>query len=106
MLPMTCNEGYFHDPNPAQTSLSEIGVRMPANGPIASWAPTGFGVAPGHDLLAKGLFLALFYDKVRLGAAATQGKLYLVAQAPPGSYVDLVDTFLLLGDPGLKVPVQ
>jgi hypothetical protein len=107
MLPMTCNEGYFHDPNPAQTSLSEIGVRMQANGSIASWAPTGFGLAPGHDLLEKGLFLALFYDKVRLGAATTQGKLYLAANTPPGAnYADLIDTFLLLGDPGLKVPVQ
>jgi hypothetical protein len=106
MLPMTCNEGYFQDPDPAQTSLSEIGVRMKDNGPIASWAPTGFGLAPGHDFLEKGLLLALFYDGVRLGAAASAGKLYLAANAPPGTFIDLIDTFLLLGDSALKVPVQ
>ncbi len=106
MLPMTCNEGYFHDPDPAQTSLSEIGVRMPGNGPVASWAPTGFGLATGHDYLERGFFLALFYDRVSLGAAATLGKLYLVANVPPGQYADLIETFLLLGDPALKVPVQ
>lgn len=104
MLPMTCNEGYFVDP--AETSLSEVGVRAENKGAIASWSATGYGLAPGHDFLERGLFLALFHDKVNLGSAATQGKLYLVANAPPGKYLDLVDTFLLLGDPDLKVPVQ
>jgi hypothetical protein len=104
MLPMTCNEGYFIDP--AETSLSEIGVRADNKGAIASWSATGYGLAPGHDFLERGLFLALFYDKVNLGAAATQGKLYLAANAPAGKYLDLIDTFLLLGDPTLRVPVQ
>ncbi len=102
MLPMTCNEGYFIDP--AETSLSELGVRAENKGAIASWAPTGYGLAPGHDYLERGLFLGVFYDGQTLGRAATAAKLYLVANAPPGQYLDLVDTFLLLGDPALQVP--
>jgi len=102
MLPMTCNEGYFIDPT--ESSLSELGVRAENKGAIASWAPTGYGLAPGHDYLERGLFLGVFYDGQTLGRAATAAKLYLVANAPPGQYLDLVDTFLLLGDPALQVP--
>lgn len=101
MLPMTCNEGYFVDP--AEASLSEIGIRTEGKGSIATWAPTGYGLAPGHDYLERGLFLAVFNDGKPLGAAATAAKLYLVANAPPDTYRDLIDTFLLLGDPALQV---
>ena len=101
MLPMTCNEGYFIDPTEA--SLSESSIRMPSTGSVATWAPTGFGLAPGHDYLERGLFLSVFYDKASLGAGATAAKLYMVANVPPGSYADLIDTFLLLGDPALRV---
>lgn len=102
MLPMTCNEGYFIDP--AESSLSELGVRAENKGAIASWSPTGYGLAPGHDFLERGLFLSVFHDGAALGSGATMAKLYLVANAPPGKYLDLIDTFLLLGDPGLQVP--
>ena len=103
MLPMTCNEGYFIDPDPAQVSLSELGVRAENRGAIASWAPTGYGMAPGHDFLERGIFLAVFQDGKTLGSAATAAKLYMVGEAP-GQYLDLIDTFLLLGDPALRVP--
>jgi hypothetical protein len=102
MLPMTCNEGYFVDPT--ESSLSELEVRATGKGAIASWAPTGLGLAPGHDFLERGLFLAVFHDGKSLGSGATAAKLYLVANAPPGKYLDLIDTFLLLGDPALRVP--
>jgi hypothetical protein len=52
------------------------------------------------------LFQALFYSRVlELGAAITQAKLYLLANAPTGQYDDLIDTYLLLGDPALHVPL-
>ena len=102
MLPMTCNEGYFIDPS--ETSLSELGLRRADGGPVAAWAPTGYGLAPGHDYLERGLFLAMFHDGLSLGAGATAAKLYLVANAPSGAYADLIDTFLLLGDPALELP--
>jgi hypothetical protein len=107
MLPMTCNEGYFHEADASLESLSEAGVRRADAGAVASWAPTGFGLATGHDYLERGLFLALLHDRLpTLGAATTAGKLYLAAYAAPGQYADLLDTFLLLGDSALRVPTQ
>ena len=104
MLPMTCDEGYFHEADAGFESSGEASVRQPATGAIASWSPTGYGLSAGHDYLEKGLFLALFHNNVSsLGAATTAAKLYLSANAPPGRYADLIDTFLLLGDAGLRV---
>jgi hypothetical protein len=102
MLPMTCSEGSYH--SPTTTAVAEYGVRMPLNGAIASWSPTGFGLVTGHDYLEKGLVLALLHMGVdRLGPATTYGKQYLLDNAPAGAYRDLLDTFGLLGDPGLQV---
>ena len=107
MLPMTCNEGYFYEAAQDAQSTSEAAVRLPGNGAVASWAPTGYGLSSGHDYLEKGFFLSIFHGfGQRLGVATTDGKLYLAANAPPGSYLDLIDTFLLLGDPALVLPVE
>ncbi len=106
MLPMTCNEGYFHEAARTAQSTSEAAVRLPGNGAVASWAPTGYGLSSGHDYLERGFFLSVFHGfGWRVGAAATAGKLYLAANAPSGSYFDLIDTFLLMGDPALKLPL-
>lgn len=107
MLAMTCYEGSFHEPQAGFQSLGEASVRMPNTGAVASWSPTGFGLAPGHDYLEQGFFLALFHDKVqKLGMATTQAKQYLLDNAPPGKYDDLVDTFVLLGDPALTIKLE
>jgi hypothetical protein len=104
MLPMTCLEGFFHEADPTIMALGEAIVRMPGKGAVASWSPTGFGLVSGHDYLERGFFLALLHEHVaELGAATTYGKLYLLAHAPPQKYDDLVDTFVLLGDPALRV---
>ena len=103
VLAMTCYEGSFHDASPTQVILAEEFVRRPVNGAVASWSPTGFGLASGHDLMEQGLFLALFHNGVKqLGTAIDYGKQYLVLKAPPGKYLDLIDTFGLLGDPALE----
>jgi len=107
MLAMTCYEGSFHEPASGFTSLGEASVRMPDTGAVASWSPTGFGLTTGHDYLEKGFFLAVFHDGVKeVGAAITQAKQYLLDNAPSGKYDDLIDTFVLLGDPALKVKVD
>lgn len=107
MLPMTCNEGYFIEPARDAQSTSEAGVRLAGNGAIASWAPTGYGLSSGHDYLERGFFLSVFHGfGQELGAAATAGKLYLAANASYQSYLDLIDTFLLMGDPALSLPVE
>jgi len=105
VLAMTCFEGSFHDPPTiGWMSLAEDGVRMTEDGTIASWSATGFGVATGHDLLNQGIFLALFQDGVGdLGTATTQAKEYLDAHQLAHQYDDLIETYILLGDPGLKI---
>ncbi len=106
MLPMTCNEGYFQEADRNAQSASEASVRLPGRGAVASWAPTGFGLSSGHDYLERGFFQGIFHANIqRMGPATTHGKLYLAANAAPGKYDDLIDTFLLLGDPGLRLPI-
>jgi hypothetical protein len=103
-LPMACFEGFFHEAPLNSRSLSETYLFNPNGGAVASWSPTGFGVATGHDYLEKGLFLAVFTDQVAtLGEATTAGKQYLHNRAPAGAFEDLLDTFVLLGDPALQV---
>ena len=67
---MTCFEGSYHDPT--TTALAEAAVRMPVNGFIASWSPTGFGLVSGHDYLEKGVVFGPLHENVeRLGPATT-----------------------------------
>ncbi len=102
MAPMTCYDGFFHAPG--IPSLGESIVRAPGGGAIASWSPTGLGVAMGHDYLNRGLYQAIFFDDVvQLGPATTQGKLYLYSHT--GGYRELLDTYLLFGDPALALNV-
>lgn len=104
MLPMTCLEGFFHEAQANSDAFGEVIVRQPENGAVASFSPTGFGLASGHDYLERGLFLAVFHHEVdRLGPATIFAKLYLMANAPENKYDDLIDTYLLFGDPALRV---
>ncbi len=107
IVPMTCMEGYYIYPSPSgqnRSSLGEYIVKSSPNGAIASWSPTGFGVATGHDLLNKGLFDAIFKDDViALGPATTQAKLNLYTNSY--SNLELLDTYILFGDPALKLNV-
>ncbi len=81
-VPMTCNEGYFIYPQ-AQgfnyPSLAESLVRASNRGAIASFSPMGFGLSNGHDLLASGLYDALFYKNlIQVGFAADFAKYYSI----------------------------
>ncbi len=101
-LGMACFEGFFHQPD--LQPLAETYLLHPLGGAVASWSPTGFGVATGHDWLEQGLFLSVFQDgETILGLASDAGKLYLHNNAPAGKYDDLIDTFLLFGDPALQI---
>ena len=106
VLPMTCLEGSYH--NPRYASLGENVVRLSGRGAVASWSPTGLGVASGHDYLDRGFYDALFDWDVRgLGPATTAGKLNLFEneQSPSGDprFQDLIDTYILLGDPATNI---
>ncbi len=108
MVPMTCLEGYYITPSQAgstdRSSISETLVRMAGRGAIASFAPTGLGIATGHEFLNKGLYEALFYNGVsELGPATTLAKLKLYSSTP--GYRELIDTYLLMGDPAMRLQV-
>lgn len=101
-VPMTCLEGYFINPFSGSSSLAESLVRLPSAGAIASWSPTGQGVATGHDILEKGLFEAIFQENhTMLGPATTQARLYFYANS--FGFWDLLDTYILLGDPATRL---
>ncbi len=101
-LPMTCLDGYFHAAG--LSSLGESIVRASGRGAVASWSATGLGVAHGHDFLHRGFYRALFYeDKRVLGTATLAGKLNLYQGDTGGFFHDLIDTYIVLGDPALRI---
>jgi hypothetical protein len=104
MVPMTNQEGYFIRPSPVAFDYSCLGesiVRASARGAVASWSPTGLGVATGHQVLAQGLYDAIFSaGMVEIGPATTQAKIDLFGG---GSDLELIDTYVLFGDPALEL---
>jgi hypothetical protein len=105
-LPMACFEGFFHLAPVGSRSLAEAYLFNPGGGAVASWSPTGFGVATGHDWLEQGFFRALFHEEIHvLGDVVNWAKQFMDRTAPRGKYDDLIDTYHLLGDPALMVQV-
>ena len=104
---MTCLDGYWIHPNVSSASksgpsLAEELVRAPQNGAVATFSPTGLGVATGHDVLHQGFFEAVFQANAGdLGEAALSAKLRLYAS---GANFDLLHTFTIFGDPALRLP--
>jgi hypothetical protein len=105
---LTCMDGYYFYPKTGTTeypALAETLLSAPGKGAVASFSPTGWGLATGHDALERGLFDSIFYDYVTdLGSATTLAKLFMYSSTG-GGYVDLVETYLLFGDPATKLPV-
>lgn len=107
LLPMTCMEGYYIDPGTTESgfypSVAETITRVPNKGAIASWSPTGWGAVSGHDILNRGFFNALFQSgdgMMTLGMATQAGKIDLFST---GTNQDLMDTYLLFGDPATRI---
>ncbi|MFN8453777.1 MAG: C25 family cysteine peptidase [Anaerolineae bacterium] len=100
VVEMTCFTSFFHHPAYANT-FDETLVRRSGGGAIATWGSTGLGISTGHDTLYNGFYQALAgQSTARLGAAVLAGKLNLYAT---GFYLDLLDTYTLLGDPALNL---
>jgi hypothetical protein len=106
VLAMTCREGYFIYPDPYSANreaLAEVVTRVDGRGAVASWSPTGLGVTNGHDYLDQGFFNDLLRGtRGSIGQATAAGKLNLWSS---GYSLDLLDTFLLFGDPALQPPL-
>ena len=100
LLEMTCFTGSFQVPG--MPTLDEALLRHPSGGVVAAWGSTGLGISTGHGDLAGGFLKKLVSpDQVDLGTAALAGKLNLATHNP--AFIDLVDTFTLLGDPAMQM---
>ncbi len=101
-ITMGCLDGYFDWPN--RPSLAETFNRLPGAGTVAHWSPTGLGVATGHDVLHREFYRTLQRDPMRTLAVATEAakvKLYTEGHSP-----DLIHTFMIFGDPALRIGLR
>jgi hypothetical protein len=99
---LTCQDGYFirsQFPPLNYPSLAETLIRADNAGSIASFSPTGNGLANGHDLLAKSLYTSIYTNGTTLLGPATS---FAKTQVTAG-YYDLIDTFMLFGDPATRL---
>ena len=100
VLSMTCFTGYYH--HPEYGTLDESLLRQAGGGAVATWSPSGLGVATGHDRLYQGFYAAVFVDgEAQLGPSLLAAKLDLYQNAP--EYADLLDTYHLFGDPAMTL---
>lgn len=99
-LPMTCLEGQYI--NPGFVSMGEKAVRTIGRGAVATFSPTGLGVATGHQFLYDQFFESLVYDgETQIGPLTVNSKRALFESH--SLFKDLLDTYVLFGDPALVV---
>jgi len=109
MLPfvvgMSCLNGYFAYPGGWNfPSLAEALLRAENRGAVAAFMPTGMTAPEGQHILDRALFEALFTRDVRtLGPAISTAKQTLLANGL--GYEEVSTTFLLFGDPAMKLKV-
>lgn len=97
IVAMDCLDSNFLHPTSNLTSLGETFLLNPSGGGIAVYGATGQSVATGHEWLDRGLLRALFLNgSEMLGQAVITSKLSLWAM---GIYLELMDTYVYLGDP-------
>jgi hypothetical protein len=111
ILSMTCLDGYWIHPGgtgvipgipSVNQSIMEDTLRAAQKGSVASFSPTGLGVASGHDELLRGFYDALLLQgNWILGQASLSARLRLYAA---GHDYDLLHTFTIFGDPALRLP--
>jgi hypothetical protein len=98
VLEMTCFTASFH--RPEYPTLDEGMLTLAGGGAVAVWGSTGLGLATGHTRLQSGFYDALNKGETTLGALTLAGKKNLYTS---GVYLDLLDTFTLLGDPAMQL---
>jgi hypothetical protein len=92
-----CLNGYFVE---TSLSMAEWFLRLQDKGAVAVWAPTGQGYPSGHQLLMESFYEAIFQDDLyALGAATTAAKIQ------NSLWSDLVETFVLFGDPATPLGI-
>lgn len=97
IVAMDCLDSNFLHPTSNLTSLGETFLLNPSGGGIAVYGAAGQSVATGHEWLDRGLLRSLFHNGSKtLGQAVITSKLSLWAM---GNYLELMDTYVYLGDP-------
>jgi len=100
MLPMTCLVGNFVQPQANGQSLEEAMIRRDGGGSVAAYTPTGLQVNTAHHFLNEGFYDTLFDQGVRsVGLLADAGKARLTYA------FDLIDTYMVMGDPATQVQI-
>jgi hypothetical protein len=101
VLHMTCLTAHFT--HLTSETLDESLLRTAGVGAIAVWGPSGSSVAPGHRLLHRSFFQAVFDDGQAELGVATQSALLNLYAAKGQVYEDLIQTYHLFGDPALAL---
>lgn len=99
MMTMTCLVGYFH--HPTANSMGEELLFKPDGGVVAALVPTSESLATDQRYLAEGMYSHLFGDAPTIGEAIMLAKQDLPSERD--IMQDLVETFVLLGDPALRL---
>jgi hypothetical protein len=96
---MDCLNGYFVEPRVAGESIGEGLLKAPNGGSVASFASTGLTIPDGQHAMSHALY-QLLYDSstppMRVGDAIIQSKAATLD-------IDVRRTWVLLGDPTLKI---
>jgi len=97
-LGMTCYTGRFS--YSGNDTLDESLLRRAGGGAVATWGSTSLGRTSGHNVLHQRFFHAVFQDgDTELGSAIQFAKSGLIEYDDS----DLIDTFVLLGDPAMNL---
>lgn len=97
-----CLNGFFV--GRSNPSMAEAFMSLEEKGAVAVWAPTGVGFPSGHRQLLKEFYDAIFQDDRNVvGEATTQAKLNLFAL--DGTLGELVQTYVLFGDPATRLGI-
>ena len=98
----SCWSGYFMNLVGGWQSLGETLVLTPQRGSVADLSPSGLHVGDALLVLDQGLTQAVFSQRIeRVGQAVDAAKEYYFGHA--GSFLDVIDTSVLFGDPALKL---
>ncbi|MCX6043807.1 MAG: C25 family cysteine peptidase [Chloroflexi bacterium] len=106
-LSMTCYTAQFAKPAISGTTFDERMFLNPKGGAVAVWGPAGLSVTTGHANLQHGFYSALWAApsmKAHLGELVAAG--YDDLRQHNTCCQDMLQTFLLLGDPLTPARVQ
>ncbi|MBW7942550.1 MAG: hypothetical protein H3C64_09190, partial [Candidatus Kuenenia stuttgartiensis] len=98
-----CLNGFFTGKS-TQVSVAEEFQRLQDKGAIAVWAATALSYTSGHRLLMLSFYESVFTgSSYGLGEISTEAKLDAYSQSSYWS--ELVETFVLFGDPATRLHV-